>query len=98
MSRTLKDMPINIRYHDFKGEPFEDDGSRYSRKWLINCWEDEAYRRFVEGNLLTFSNPAVGKMAREQNRNYRAKCKQLIREGRYDDLPRPRKNARWLVY
>lgn len=97
MSRTIKDMPIGIRFCDWKGEKFKDSGEQYNRHFLSSFWEGEDYHRFVHGNLLNFSDPVVGRTAREQNRLYRTRCKQLMREGRYDDILPPKRNARWLA-
>ena len=108
MSRTIKDMPPHIRGCYEQGRPVPSDwrprwgrGSwrspvhdmpdRSDRQAYDLWWNDDPYPLF-------YSDPVVGRIAREENRIYRAKSKQAIREGRYDDIPKPVRNARWLAY
>lgn len=40
----------------------------------------------------------VSNIRRSENRAYRAKARQAMRNGRFDDIPARRKNAAWLTW
>jgi hypothetical protein len=53
----------------------------------VAWWRDEKYpwRHYSISSVF----------GRDLNRAYRAKSKNLLRQGRWDDIPRHRRNERW---
>lgn len=82
-----------IRAGHPESEPKRRDYDDYD-DYLAALTAFEADRPYID----YCSDPIVGVIARDQNRLYRARSKQAIREGRYDDLMPPKRNARWLAW
>jgi hypothetical protein len=48
-------------------------------------------------NIGNVNGSAFSEFRRDLNRSYRAKSKQMMREGKYD-IPKPARNALWLYW
>lgn len=98
MSRTYKDAPYEIRAMRFLGHRPPKDW-RERLQWRGNYSQALAFwneyldipRGFRWGNEPSW-------FRRDLNAAYRAKVREEIANGRYDDIPRPRRNAKWLYW
>lgn len=96
MSRTIKDMPYVVRGHDYYNRKtpanWREDGW-----WDDVRWDGSGINTEKMWRVIGFGDSLIGSIAREENRKYRAVCKQKMRNGNYE-FDKPRRNARWLAY
>lgn len=110
MSRTIKDMPYPIRHAKWQGRKVPKD---WRSRWSWRAPVPDEYMDAADGNWshardLWQNDLPVGRwdfygevpsdFRRDLNRAYRAKTNQMVREGRYDEIERPRRNAAWLYW
>lgn len=108
MSRTYKDAPYYVRACRQEGRPCPSD---WRERWSwrhshprfngYDTYDDYYAAREAwdadQPRSTTWRDPIIGEYARQENRVYRNRTNQLVREGRYDEIERPRRNARWLA-
>lgn len=106
MSRTYKDAPAIVRgYRESGKRPPKNWRERRSYSHGPYRWDYDDYNDYYAARVewwnttpypTKWPDSTVGKIAKEQNRLYRHRARQAIREGRYDDIPKPIRNALWL--
>lgn len=108
MGKTIKDMPYEVRMCDHYGIKtpknyrnsdyikYSTDPVDWAYEWELEAGiSDDDSMKFW--NIYWFSESIVGRIAKEENRKYRQRCKQKMRNGIYE-FDKPRRNARWLAY
>lgn len=112
MSRTVKDMPYHIRNAEWAGQKVPKDWrTRWGwRNGAFDYWLDLADgNRRLAWDMQSRDEPPFrhsrwqysdvpSDFRRDLNRSYRAKTNQMVREERYDDIPKPVRNAAWLYW
>lgn len=102
MSRTYKDAPYWVRAYRHEKRAIPKDW-RNKTDWRLNRLNGVDWQQHwnaIPGSFWDYydgiHNPSVKFYAREENRKIRHTSKTMIRAGRYDDTPKPVRNAIWL--
>jgi hypothetical protein len=107
MSRTIKDMPYEVRVCERLNKKCPKDFRESEYIFGPNCMVIDRWTLDADipqhmmdriWRTIGFSDPIIGKCAKDANKNYKAKCRQAMRNGDYDSLPRWRRTARWDAY
>lgn len=97
MSRTDKDKPYAVRQFQFHNRRMP-GGVRGLSRWDLYEVVDELEYACLFWDVKGYSCSKVGKIAKGENRRYRSRERQAVRAGRYDEIPKPVRNARWQAF
>lgn len=111
LSRTINTMPYRVRKYAVRGirapkginsttwtqRPKKDTLTTTYNAWIDRTneidWLDDPWNG---GSQRLYGNDVPARFRRDLNRAYRAKSRQALRDGRFDAIERPVRNARWL--